>query len=66
MNFHSESADFVMDFCVNLLGGFLGPQDRMKNDTRSNKKRHDKMPEKSTDVATNSVAKSTLWKEGGV
>ena len=24
MNFHSESVDFVMDFCVNFCCGFLG------------------------------------------
>ena len=24
MNYHSESVDFVMDFCVNVFCGFLG------------------------------------------
>ena len=24
MSFHSENVDFVMDFCMNILSGFIG------------------------------------------
>ena len=68
MNFHSESVDFVMDFCVNFSVDFLGPtvplNKRQKMHREILSKTHDKLPAKFKHVVKNGVGKSTLQEEG--
>ena len=68
MNFHSDSVDFVTDFCVNFWCGFLGPSVPLNKGQKINReihsKIHDKIPTKFTHVVKNDVGKSILQEEG--
>ena len=63
MNFHSETVDFVVDFCVNFLCGFLGASVPLNEGQKVHSKIYDRIPAKSTHVVKSGVAKSTLEEE---
>ena len=69
MKFHSKSVDFVMDFCVNFLRGFLGVFHPLKRRTEIHRKIrskiHDKIPAKSTHVVKTAL-QNPLCRKGGV